>query len=119
MAQALNQMVGPAERANDIIEGALNSFENQGHSYEPVREKRCIRVTPSTAPLIRDVLKKCNCNHPDFTPFKDEMTPEAIRSILTERKITKVTFAISAQETEAVKVAREVARRRALEIAFA
>ena len=64
-------------------------------------------------------MKKYSCATINLTKFKDEIVPKAIEKVLSNKKITKVIFAQAAQESTAVGVARAIARKRSLEIAFA
>jgi O-acetyl-ADP-ribose deacetylase (regulator of RNase III) len=113
--------VGTPSRAKDIANASLQKFENTKSQdlFVPLESKRCMRLTPTVAQVILDIFKTCPFTEPDLTKFLDEIDPEALRTVLTEIKATKVIFAKTAQESAAVKVALEFTKTASLVVAFA
>lgn len=110
-----------AKKAMEIAENSVKQFEGlrPQENFIHIPNKTCLRMTPKVAEIILDIFENYPCTEPDLTLFKDELDSAALRTVLSNRNITKVTFARSAQEAEAVQIAQEIAKRRSLEIAFA
>jgi hypothetical protein len=127
MVNALGLMIHGAvgaekvPQAKAVADECLKSYEDQHPQewFEFVESKSCMRLTSNVSQVILDVFKKVPCTSPNLTKFKDEIDPTALRAVLSNAKISKVTFARSAQEAAVLEVARAVARTRSLEISFA
>lgn len=122
MARAIKQMIGPSEIAEQVIETTLNEFEDQGRNdvYVPVREKQCLRLTPSAAKLIEVILKQYPCTALNLVEFQDQIIAESIIILLRDKPISKLIFSTSAQGILAVKLAQKISKQtRPLEITFA
>lgn len=120
-APAQNPTQKPAERAKQIAESVIKIFESKNiPNYAVFAEtNKCMTLTPGVASTILELLKVVpNCVAPDLSKFQNKILPEALRSVLANKQITKIIFAASAKGTAVEQVALEVKRTRQLEVAF-
>ncbi len=108
------------QKSKSISRTILKRYEDQNTPglFEYSESRKCMKLTTGVATAISETLAKVVCTYPDLSRFQNEIDPQALRKVLADSKITKVTFHQAVKGTPAEQVALEVKKTRQLEIAF-
>lgn len=82
------------------------------------RDDRCLRFTLGVASLVQEMFQTISCISPDLTKFKHQIDPTALRSMLADRRITRVILDATNKGTLVEQVALEIKNSRSLEVVF-